>query len=62
MAVSLISYALNSFWVWLIVERLGGCAGIITPQSHDRTDGVAIMTGATPSQLENALSTEGSVE
>jgi fructose transport system ATP-binding protein len=29
------------------IARLGGCAGIITPQSHTPTEAVAIMTGAT---------------
>ena len=28
------------------VQRLGKCAGTITPQSHDMTEAVAIMTGA----------------
>jgi fructose transport system ATP-binding protein len=28
------------------IARLGGCAGIITPQSHTPTEAVAIMTGA----------------
>lgn len=28
------------------VQRLGGCAGVITPQSHSMEDAVAIMTGA----------------
>ncbi len=28
------------------IQRLGRCAAIITPQSHSRTDAVAIMTGA----------------
>ena len=31
-------------------SRLGGCAGIITPQSHTPTEAVAIMTGATTLQ------------
>jgi fructose transport system ATP-binding protein len=29
------------------IARLGGCAGIITPESHTPTEAVAIMTGAT---------------
>ncbi|MBA2445408.1 MAG: sugar ABC transporter ATP-binding protein [Nocardioidaceae bacterium] len=29
------------------IQRLGGCAGIITPQSHGMPEAVAIMTGAT---------------
>jgi len=32
------------------IARLGGCAGIITPQSHTPTEAVAIMTGATTLQ------------
>lgn len=28
------------------IQRLGKCAGVITPQSHDMTEAVAIMTGA----------------
>ena len=28
------------------VQRLGACAGVITPQSHTPTEAVAIMTGA----------------
>jgi fructose transport system ATP-binding protein len=29
------------------IARLGGCAGVISPQSHTPTEAVAIMTGAT---------------
>ncbi len=32
------------------IARLGGCAGVITPQSHTPTEAVAIMTGATTLQ------------
>jgi fructose transport system ATP-binding protein len=28
------------------IQRLGGCAGVITPKSHTMEDAVAIMTGA----------------
>jgi fructose transport system ATP-binding protein len=28
------------------IQRLGGCAGVITPQSHTMEEAVAIMTGA----------------
>ncbi|MFG2782893.1 ATP-binding cassette domain-containing protein [Streptomyces prunicolor] len=28
------------------IQRLGGCAGVITPRSHSMEDAVAIMTGA----------------
>jgi fructose transport system ATP-binding protein len=33
------------------IARLGGCAGVITPQSHTPTEAVAIMTGATTLDL-----------
>ncbi|MBM2620501.1 sugar ABC transporter ATP-binding protein [Actinoplanes sp. LDG1-06] len=47
--VILISH--NMPHVWEIadrihIQRLGGSAGVITPSSHDMTEGVAIMTGA----------------
>jgi fructose transport system ATP-binding protein len=29
------------------IQRLGRCAGVITPQSHTMEEAVAIMTGAT---------------
>ena len=29
------------------IQRLGGCAGVVTPQSHTMNEVVAIMTGAT---------------
>ena len=32
------------------IQRLGRCAGVITPQSHTPTEAVAIMTGATTLQ------------
>ncbi|MGQ4436615.1 MULTISPECIES: ATP-binding cassette domain-containing protein [unclassified Streptomyces] len=28
------------------IQRLGGCAGVVTPKSHSMEDAVAIMTGA----------------
>ncbi|GAA1923813.1 ATP-binding cassette domain-containing protein [Nocardioides marmoribigeumensis] len=38
------------------VQRLGGCAGVITPESHSMEDAVAIMTGAKElSREEQAL-------
>ena len=37
------------------IARLGGCAGIITPQSHTPTEAVAIMTGATTLQTRLTL-------
>ena len=29
------------------IQRLGGCAGVVTPKSHTMNEVVAIMTGAT---------------
>jgi len=47
--VILISHNMPNVWAVadrIHIARLGGCAGVITPQSHSMTDGVAIMTGA----------------
>jgi fructose transport system ATP-binding protein len=47
--VILISHNMPHVWEVadrIHIQRLGGCAGVITPQSHDMTEGVAIMTGA----------------
>ena len=49
LGVILISH--NMPHVWQVadrihVQRLGRCAGVISPESHSMTDGVAIMTGA----------------
>lgn len=47
--VILISHNMPDVWAVadrIHIARLGGCAGVITPQSHSMTDGVAIMTGA----------------
>jgi fructose transport system ATP-binding protein len=30
------------------IQRLGRCAGVITPRSHSMEEAVAIMTGAVP--------------
>jgi len=49
-AVILISHNMPHVWEAadrIHIQRLGGCAGVITPQSHDMGEGVAIMTGAT---------------
>jgi fructose transport system ATP-binding protein len=49
MAVILISHNMPHVWEAadrIHIQRLGGCAGVITPQSHDMGEGVAIMTGA----------------
>jgi fructose transport system ATP-binding protein len=44
------------------IMRLGRRVAVVTPKTHTMQEAVAIMTGATPSQLENALTTEGSAE
>jgi len=47
--VILISHNMPHVWEVadrIHVQRLGRCAGVITPRSHSMTDGVAIMTGA----------------
>jgi fructose transport system ATP-binding protein len=44
------------------IMRLGRRVAVVTPKTHTMPEAVAIMTGATPSQLENALTTEGSAE
>ncbi|NHA69957.1 ATP-binding cassette domain-containing protein [Phycicoccus flavus] len=49
LAVILISHNMPHVWEVadrIHIQRLGGCAGVITPQSHEMGDGVAIMTGA----------------
>lgn len=61
--VILISHNMPHVWEVadrIHVQRLGRRAAIITPQSHDMTDGVAIMTGAAtvPSQ-DQAVSPSG---
>lgn len=50
--LSIILISHNMPHVWEVadrihIQRLGGRAGVITPQSHDMGEGVAIMTGAT---------------
>ncbi len=50
LAVILISHNMPHVWEAadrIHIQRLGGCAGVITPQSHDMGEGVAVMTGAT---------------
>jgi len=44
------------------IMRLGRRVAVVTPKTHTMPEAVAIMTGATASQLENALTTEGSAE
>ena len=49
LGVILISHNMPHVWEVanrIHIQRLGGRAGVITPQSHNMTDGVAIMTGA----------------
>ena len=49
LGVILISHNMPHVWEVadrIHVQRLGRCAGVITPQSHSMTDGVAVMTGA----------------
>lgn len=50
LSVILISHNMPQVWDVadrIHVQRLGGRAGVITPQTHDMGEGVAIMTGAT---------------
>jgi len=50
LAIILISHNMPHVWEVadrIHIQRLGGCAGVISPQSHDMGEGVAIMTGAT---------------
>ena len=49
LGVVLISHNMPHVWEVadrIHVQRLGRCAGVISPQTHSMTDGVAIMTGA----------------
>jgi fructose transport system ATP-binding protein len=55
--LSIIFISHNMPHVWEVadrihIQRLGGRAGIVTPQTHDMGEGVAIMTGA--KKLESA--------
>ena len=55
--LSIILISHNMPHVWEVadrihIQRLGGRAGVITPQTHDMGEGVAIMTGA--KRLEQA--------
>jgi fructose transport system ATP-binding protein len=55
--LSIILISHNMPHVWEVadrihIQRLGGRAGVITPQTHDMGEGVAIMTGA--KRLESA--------
>jgi D-xylose transport system ATP-binding protein len=49
LAIILISHNMPHVWEVadrIHIQRLGGRAGVITPQTHDMGEGVAIMTGA----------------
>jgi fructose transport system ATP-binding protein len=49
LSVILISHNMPQVWEVadrIHIQRLGGRAGVITPQTHDMGEGVAIMTGA----------------
>ena len=55
LSVILISHNMPHVWEVadrIHIQRLGGRAGVITPQTHDMGEGVAIMTGA--KRLESA--------
>lgn len=50
LSVILISHNMPQVWDVadrIHIQRLGGRAGVITPETHDMGEGVAIMTGAT---------------
>ena len=44
------------------IMRLGRRVAVVTPKTHTMPEAVAIMTGATPSLLDKALTKEGSAE
>ena len=44
------------------IQRLGRRATVITPQSHSMSEAVAIMTGATAAELQQAMTKEEPVE
>ena len=49
LGVILVSHNMPHVWEVadrIHVQRLGRCAGVLTPATHSMTDGVAIMTGA----------------
>jgi fructose transport system ATP-binding protein len=39
----------------ILIMRLGRRVAVVTPQSHTMSEAVAIMTGATPAELEQAM-------
>jgi fructose transport system ATP-binding protein len=42
----------------ILIMRLGKRVAVVTPQTHTMPEAVAIMTGATPAELEQAMTTE----
>jgi fructose transport system ATP-binding protein len=44
------------------IMRLGRRVAVVTPKTHTMPEAVAIMTGASPSELEQALTTKGKAE
>ena len=44
------------------IMRLGRRVALVTPKTHTMPEAVAIMTGATPSELDNAMTKEGKAE
>jgi fructose transport system ATP-binding protein len=42
----------------ILIMRLGKRVAVVTPQTHTMPEAVAIMTGATKAELEQAMSTE----
>jgi fructose transport system ATP-binding protein len=40
------------------IMRLGRRAAVVTPKTHTMPEAVAIMTGATPGELERAMTKE----
>jgi fructose transport system ATP-binding protein len=44
------------------IMRLGRRAAVVTPKTHTMPEAVAIMTGATPSELDQALTRKGNPE
>jgi fructose transport system ATP-binding protein len=44
------------------IMRLGRRVAVVTPKSHTMSEAVAIMTGATPSRLDNASTRKGNAE
>src|SRR5213596_4040568 len=44
------------------IMRLGRRVAVVTPKTHTMPEAVAIMTGATRTELENVLTKKGSAE